>query len=368
MCVIAGYTGAKRAAPILVDMIKKMEYFDGGYATGIATIHEGKLYYAKAKGDVDMLLKMTDALDLPGTTGLIHSRPGFDFFNTTFPYVDDAGEYALMGNGMVRATNTEEFYAEMRTVMDELFDRGIVAPNRKDDLFGMGYSKLAYTKDGKPFYPPYSVHVLSVGDKVKDTPPEKMKSEVAAAVKETHERIPTDNITLTMHARLPDTITVCPITRPMSVLEADGECYLASCAISFPEDIKGKITHLPPCSLSQVTSQGLEILYDKLNGIRSEWVTEDMINTFIKALEEQTRDKALSIYELELPNVWHEPLVDCDRFKVEGEMLKPHMQVMYQALYRLYKEGRLTFYTGIVYARDVSWPKVDCYFTKFRVK
>ena len=68
MCVIAGYSGKRRAAPILIEMLKKIEYFDGGYATGIATVHEGKIYCAKAIGDVEMLLRTTNALDLPGTT------------------------------------------------------------------------------------------------------------------------------------------------------------------------------------------------------------------------------------------------------------------------------------------------------------
>ena len=50
MCVIAGYSGNRRAAPILIDMIRKIEYFDGGYATGIATIHEGKQYRRPCNG------------------------------------------------------------------------------------------------------------------------------------------------------------------------------------------------------------------------------------------------------------------------------------------------------------------------------
>ena len=70
MCIIAGYSGNRRAAPILIDMLKKTEYIDGGLSTGIATIHEGKLYMRKVVGDVDTLLAETDALDLPGTTGI----------------------------------------------------------------------------------------------------------------------------------------------------------------------------------------------------------------------------------------------------------------------------------------------------------
>ena len=49
MCVIAGYSGNRRAAPILIEMLRKIEYYDGGYATGIATVHEGKIYYATDK-------------------------------------------------------------------------------------------------------------------------------------------------------------------------------------------------------------------------------------------------------------------------------------------------------------------------------
>ena len=62
MCIIAGYTGDKPAAPIIIEMLKKTEYIDGGLSTGIATIHEGKLYMRKVVGDVDTLIRETDAL------------------------------------------------------------------------------------------------------------------------------------------------------------------------------------------------------------------------------------------------------------------------------------------------------------------
>ena len=61
MCIIAGYTGKRAAAPILIEMLKKTEYIDGGLSTGIATIHKGKLYMRKVVGDVDTLLRETDA-------------------------------------------------------------------------------------------------------------------------------------------------------------------------------------------------------------------------------------------------------------------------------------------------------------------
>ena len=147
MCVIAGYSGNRRAAPILIDMIRKIEYFDGGYATGIATIHEGKLYVARAMGNVDMLLRMTNALDLPGTTGIIHSRPGFDFFSTTHPFLDRDEKLALVTNGSFAGTATEKYYAEMRRVADELCDAGIHS-RCGEDIKPEGFSLVYDHMDG----------------------------------------------------------------------------------------------------------------------------------------------------------------------------------------------------------------------------
>ena len=44
MCNIAGYAGKCAAAPILIEMLRKEEGFDGGFYTGIATVHEGKIH------------------------------------------------------------------------------------------------------------------------------------------------------------------------------------------------------------------------------------------------------------------------------------------------------------------------------------
>ena len=74
MCTIAGYNGSKRAAPILIDMMRKMEGLDSGFYTGIATFYEGRIYCAKVTGDLEHLLSTTEAAFLPGNMGFIHSR------------------------------------------------------------------------------------------------------------------------------------------------------------------------------------------------------------------------------------------------------------------------------------------------------
>ena len=38
MCNIAGYIGKSQAAPILLEMLRKQELYDGDMSTGIATI------------------------------------------------------------------------------------------------------------------------------------------------------------------------------------------------------------------------------------------------------------------------------------------------------------------------------------------
>ena len=50
MCNIAGYSGSKQAAPILLEMLRKQQAYDGDVCTGVATIHEGKLHYRKIVG------------------------------------------------------------------------------------------------------------------------------------------------------------------------------------------------------------------------------------------------------------------------------------------------------------------------------
>lgn len=369
MCVIAGYTGDKNAAPILIDMMRKMEYFDGGYATGIATIHEGKLYVAKSIGDVEMLLRTTDALNLPGKTGIIHTRPGYDYISTTQPYVDASEKLALFENGTQAGTATEDFFAQLRECMDNFLDQGIIAKTSYD-IPPKNFPKTC-TKDGKGFYyvEPFALYI---GELVKDTPSEKMKEELALAVQKNHEMFPTDNITMSIHANLPDTVTVGTVSRPMSVLEADGETYLASCAIAFPEDVKGEITHLPQCSVSQVTPKGLEFFAKELEGVRVEQVTDRVLQHYRTELENRLtgkKDNPLSICELAETisnDIWSEPMVDC-KYVVEGQRLKPKMPAIYQTLWRFYQEGRLHSRLGCVYARNISsgWPSTDLYFTKF---
>lgn len=74
MCTLAGYIGDQRAAPVLFEMLSRQEGLAGGFYTGIATVHEGRLYYEKVVGDSATLFAETKAWELPGNIGIIHTR------------------------------------------------------------------------------------------------------------------------------------------------------------------------------------------------------------------------------------------------------------------------------------------------------
>lgn len=75
MCVIAGFSGTRRAAPVLLEMLEREEGLAGGYYTGLATVHEGRVHWRKVVGDLAELRRSTDAEDLPGEVGVAHGRP-----------------------------------------------------------------------------------------------------------------------------------------------------------------------------------------------------------------------------------------------------------------------------------------------------
>ena len=100
MCVIAGYVGTRRAAPVLLEMIERQEGLAGGFYTGLATVEAGRLYWRKVVGDLAELRKCPDAEQLPGSVGVAHSRSnsGGDV-EWAHPFISCEDMVAYIANG-----------------------------------------------------------------------------------------------------------------------------------------------------------------------------------------------------------------------------------------------------------------------------
>lgn len=103
MCGIVGYIGSKKAGPILVDGLKRLEY--RGYdSAGIATINESELSIKKKEGRIANL-EHELSLDYPkGSTGIAHTRwatHGKPSDENAHPHQGQSDKIAIVHNGII---------------------------------------------------------------------------------------------------------------------------------------------------------------------------------------------------------------------------------------------------------------------------
>lgn len=340
MCNIAGYVGDRRAAPILIDMIRRQQYIDGGVETGIATIHEGKLYHAKVVGDLDVFLRETDAINFPGTVGIMHSRPGGTLASHAHPFLDKDEKMAMVYNGTITATATAEFLENSRIIMQGYLDKGY--PLHTFCEKGGGMKPLS---NGMRYHPCelWTLYTGEVVDRAED-----VSEGMLDGVLTNLDTFPSDRITLAIHAMLDGVITAGRTTRPMVVGLAEGESYLATTALAFPEDVTFRsMTQLPVCSVSQIRAGSFTVSDRVPKNIRVEEPTAGIYKKcydFFESRLKDAKDSPRSIYDMDYPadfmDMWSQPMVDCIYAK-EGSRLKPSAAVMYEVLWAFYKEGRL---------------------------
>ena len=126
MCGIVGFTGARAAAPLLLEGLKRLEY--RGYdSAGIAVMGGEGIRVEKVSGKVQKLCEKTeDGAAVPGSTGIGHTRwatHGAPTDQNAHPHLSNDGRWAVVHNGII------ENYAALR---DELTENGYIFQSETD--------------------------------------------------------------------------------------------------------------------------------------------------------------------------------------------------------------------------------------------
>ena len=126
MCGIVGYIGHRKAYPILMEGLHKLEY--RGYdSAGCALMSvSDNLNIYKAKGKVADLESVAEGKDVSGTLGIAHTRwatHGVPSEVNSHPHVSMSGEIVLVHNGII------ENYA---TLKEQLVEKGYTFKSETD--------------------------------------------------------------------------------------------------------------------------------------------------------------------------------------------------------------------------------------------
>lgn len=107
MCGIVGYIGQKKASPILINGLLKLEY--RGYdSAGLSTIEENRISNVKNKGRVKSLEELPELATLNGTIGIAHTRwatHGKPSTVNSHPHMDNSNTFSVVHNGIIENYN-----------------------------------------------------------------------------------------------------------------------------------------------------------------------------------------------------------------------------------------------------------------------
>jgi glutamine---fructose-6-phosphate transaminase (isomerizing) len=113
MCGIVGYVGKQKAATIILEGLKRLEY--RGYdSAGVCVLKDGRLELAKKSGRVEVLVKEVARHHFTGTTGIGHTRwatHGGVTDANAHPHISSDGKFALIHNGVI------ENYSQIKTFL-----------------------------------------------------------------------------------------------------------------------------------------------------------------------------------------------------------------------------------------------------------
>ena len=115
MCGIVGYIGKRKAVPILIAGLKRLEY--RGYdSAGVAVIEDGSLQVAKEAGKISKLEETVNQLKYTSTIGIGHTRwatHGEPTRQNAHPHLDGQKNIAIIHNGII------ENYSVLKNMLEK---------------------------------------------------------------------------------------------------------------------------------------------------------------------------------------------------------------------------------------------------------
>ncbi len=108
MCGIVGYLGFRKAYPIVINGLQRLEY--RGYdSAGVVLTNENGMQLYKTKGKVAQLKKLAENKDINGNLALGHTRwatHGIPNNENSHPHVSSSGNLVIVHNGIIENYNT----------------------------------------------------------------------------------------------------------------------------------------------------------------------------------------------------------------------------------------------------------------------
>ena len=142
MCGVIGYIGHKKASPILINGLLRLEY--RGYdSAGISTVEKNGLSIMKDKGRVKNLYNLDGINNLSGTIGIAHTRwatHGKPSKENAHPQLDNSSSFSVVHNGII------ENYNDLKNF---LIDNGYTFYSQTDTEVIPNLIHYYYSKDTK---------------------------------------------------------------------------------------------------------------------------------------------------------------------------------------------------------------------------
>lgn len=325
MCNIAGYAGNKQAAPILLEMLRRQELYDGDMSTGVATIHEGKLYYQKVVGNVDNFLKHVDLSLLPGTIGIAHTRPsGADKGIAPHPFISMDKKTALVTNGTTPATQYCPKWDEAADLLDKngyvFFHEGTKESTKSPKLSRNGH----YVSPAEA-----RVHLADMYMKEGKSPAEALSLACSWMY--------SDNVTVMITENYPDQINLLRTTRPMVAVMENDATYIATSRFAMPEELQVEAFDLPLFYGVEVKRDGINVTKYRMDMEPVMEMTPYTYYESYKRIEALLKSEKAPLYfdELEFAIGDMRDLWPGDHTCVQ------HARLVYDLLWQFDREGRL---------------------------